>query len=140
MARRRRRRSPVPFMEWLHAFSIAQKLVAEAYDKLAEQPGPWASLFGFGAVFRIALNKVLLPRLRNALAANPGVETPEQIREILVKALEEVKPEELRSAIASLGVKPEELDKYVDAAAEMLTKIKEYLAAKAAAPAAAATA
>jgi len=120
---RRRKRSPVPFMEWLTAFSLAQKMVARAYDEVAAEKPP--ALFGFGAILRLAVNHVMLPVLRKKLAENPGIETPEEIAKFVMEALDAVTEERVRAFLKTLGIK--DVDKYTAAIMEYLRLIKEKL-------------
>ena len=60
MARRRGRR--VPYAEWVKAFAIYNTAVAKGYDEWVRTT-PERVPFAFGAVFRIVLAKIALPKL-----------------------------------------------------------------------------
>ena len=131
---RRRRKSPVPYFEWLVAFRTAQHAIAKAYDETVGKNPP---LPAFGAVFRIVVNKVILPKFRDLLAKKKGVESMEEIYDMLVDTLDwAVKTPEVRDAIrvavAELGVGKVEglsVDEVARAVYEALPTILEYLRA-----------
>lgn len=124
--RRRRRRSPVPFYEWVTAFKLAQMMIAGAYNRYVEEKGMPLPLFG--AVFRIALNRVLLPALRDALAEKPGVETPEEIAKTVISILDKITVDDIARALREGKYVPEEqVPEYARAVADVLAYIKEFL-------------
>lgn len=121
-----RRKNRIPFRYWIEAFKLSQKEIAGIYDKL-----PKPDLSAFGAYFRIALNKVFMPRLHKILYdtwKKTGEVTKEDIKRAIVEALSTVTKEDLVEAFRSLGL--ENYEAYADAAEEILRKIEAELRAR----------
>jgi len=133
--RARRRKHLVPYMEWVGAFGVIQRLLARAYDEAiadyaaAGNPVPPV----YGSLLRVALNAYLIPEVRAWLAANPGVEDPKQVLDFILKKLDELlsNEEKLKDIISKylkrFGIAPDMLGLYLKVTKEIIPKIKEYL-------------
>lgn len=102
--------SGVPFAEWLTAFRIVNSAIAKAYDDHKKEIlAKVGAIPAFGAVFRITLNKVLLPLLHKELATHEGIENLDQIYDFVVDALKRILANEetvkklVESAVAEMG-------------------------------------
>jgi len=125
--------SPVPWSEWTFAFAVYNKAVIKAI----KDPDVYRyvqTLPGKSNILRIPLNAVVLPKLRQMLAAKPGVETPDEIARMIVQAVESVSPSELQDAVTMIYKKlfgteppPEVLDAVTRAFQELRAKLPEYV-------------
>lgn len=133
--RRRIRRHPVPFLEWLGTFAVLNRIVAEAYFRAAEKYMAEGGEIpeAFGAVLRIALNAYLLPELRRYLAEHPGIESPEEVTRVIQEKLDEILrnyekfKEKLTEVAGRLGMPKDLVEKYIEAARAVIEKMKEVI-------------
>ena len=127
--RSRRRKSPVPMLEWSVAFAIAQRLFSEALvnamDQLANTEGVTAPRL-YGSYIRQIFNKIVGPKIHQILAMKPGVESPEEIEQIVKQAMQEfinnvLKNEaELRKLLAERGLTEQVINEYVEYTKKLL--------------------
>ena len=126
MPRRGRRKSAVPRMEWADAFGVWNMATAKVYDELNLPP-----VRHLGALFRQALNKYYIHKIYTALAANPGVETLDEVGEIIKKIIaENPLPEEFVAKYVRSQVKDERLaDLYAKAIIALWKRMADKLPA-----------
>jgi hypothetical protein len=93
MARRRRARVALP--KWLETFGEINTIVSEAL-KRAEAENPAAfDFFGSGAIIRVIINHLVLPKVHDMLVKNPGMSVEEAIKKVLAS----LTPEEVEAAV-----------------------------------------
>ena len=119
MARRRGRRAP--YAKWVRAFAYFNTITAKGYDEWAGTV-PETLPFAFGAVFRITLAKVALPRIHLYLVK--GMEPREAVVKAIEDAVNTIKqhPEIVNYVLERLGIEgnPEDYIKYIEQAANFI--------------------
>lgn len=133
--RRRTRRSPVPYPQWIGIFKIVQRISgylireAEQRYRAAGKTVPRA----FGAILRIALVKHWLKKIHEYAAAHKGIENPEEILRMLKDIIEkefrnpELVKQYFEQYIRSFGIPPEYLENYVKTAVDFVNYMKPVL-------------
>ncbi len=122
----RRRSGRVPFAEWVKAFAIYNTAVAKAYDDWAAQT-PERLPRAFGAVYRIVMAKIALPRLHMLL--RKGAPLDEAVRTAIEQAIVEVtkRPQLVELVLKRLGIEGN-VDTYVKLIKEAAKYLAENLA------------
>jgi len=135
----RRRHSPVPVFEWRKAFAEIQHNMAMAIRNLTLSPEEESKVPKYALAIRLALNRLMLSSLRNALAQVPGIENAPQLKAAFVAIAETVLDhwdkyapqlaDILKAVLVRQGVNPEEVDlnEYLKLAKETLAKTVEYV-------------
>ena len=116
--------SPVPIDEWQKAFSLVVRDVAKA-AKLARSRNPEKFNVPNGTnLVRWAVMSYVLPRLREALAQKPGIETAEEIYRIAMSILANASPRQIAEEYAAK--RPKRV-KDVDQLASMIAETLDVL-------------
>ena len=118
-----RRRARVALPKWLEAFAATNEVMADLLKQAEARHPEDFNFFGSGAIIRIIVNHLILPKVHEQLLKNPNADP----REVVKKVLATLTPAEVMEAVK----KRWPTYPYADKVAKAFEDIKEVITATA---------